>query len=63
MSLIFGSQSVQLMFDDVLTLSHTQEAVSITFRDREGRGIKNKLLKSDSASVRLTPQTLVSLLS
>lgn len=31
-SLIFGSQSLQLMFDDVLTLSHAQEAVSVPWR-------------------------------
>lgn len=31
--LILGSQCVQLVFDDVLTLSHTKEAVSISWRD------------------------------
>lgn len=31
-SLIFGSQCLQLMFDDVLTLSHAQEAVSVPWR-------------------------------
>lgn len=33
-SLILGSQCVQLVFDDVLTFSHTEEAVAIAWRDR-----------------------------
>lgn len=32
-SLLFGSQRVQLMLDNILTLSHTEEAVSIPWRD------------------------------
>lgn len=33
MSLVLGSQRVQLVFDDVLTLRHAQEAVSVPWRD------------------------------
>lgn len=34
-SLFLGSQCVQLMFNDVLTLSHTEEAIPFPCRDRE----------------------------
>lgn len=36
-SLVFGSQCVQLVFNDVLTLSHAEEAVPVPWRDTADR--------------------------